>query len=161
MGIRTVAVHRKAAQLQAQARAGRLARCRSWRRDVPGHRIFPACPAGQVAYYALSGGVWELMCARTSSPRPALRLVTHALYTATAPPDTAAQVPYLNTMITVYVHCAKKTVDQRETSLGGSALTVARRTGNTLRVEAGLASLSRRGSNELGSLHGWKCTTSK
>ena len=87
------------------------------------------------------------MCARTSSPRPALRLVTNALYTATAPPDTTAQVPYLNTMITVYVHCATKTVDQRA---GGSALTVARRTGNTLRVEAGLASLSRRGSNELG-----------
>lgn len=85
MGIRTVAVHRKAAQLQAQARAGRLARCRSWRRDVPGHRIFPACPAGQVAYYALSGGVWEPMCAGPRCHAPLFTGRPMQLDTGTAP----------------------------------------------------------------------------
>lgn len=98
----------------SQARAGRRARLRSWRRDVPVHRILPACPEGQVAYYALSGGAWDAMGGRAlvatpgSSPgdQRGLTLQWHL-------PGVIAQCLILNTMITFNVPCATKTVARR------------------------------------------------
>jgi type VI protein secretion system component VasK len=45
-----------------QVRVGALARRWSWRRDIPGRRILPACPEGQVAYYAFPPGTGSDIC---------------------------------------------------------------------------------------------------